>query len=117
MGESARRQHEIDKANFEAEKAKAIEENKDFVEFLHAKGFKAKYRVVIENIKKGVREAPARTAAQIAKAQAESQASIYGQPHHSPSQAITAEMIVDEFNAFLKAKGLDSQYTVVISDE
>jgi len=57
MGESAKKQHAADVAEFEAVKAKSAEDNKEFAEFLRTKGIKAKYRLVIENIKKGAKSA------------------------------------------------------------
>lgn len=122
MAASAHTQHEADVASFEAVKAQSAEDNKEFVEFLHTKGIKAKFHLVVENIKKGASVAPQNTAAQIAKVQAETQANIakanaYGNPYASAPQTYTAESLADEFNAFLKSKGLDNQYTVVITEE
>lgn len=121
MSESAHRQHEADVANFEAVKAQSAEDNKEFAEFLHTKGVKAKFKLVVENIKKGANAAPQDTAAQIAKVHAQTQEAIartdaYGKPSAVPA-AYTAEYLAAKFNAFLKAKGLDSQYTVVITEE
>lgn len=120
MAESAHKQHESDAADFEAVKAQSAEDNKEFAEFLHTKGIKAKFRFVVENIKNGASESSANTAEQIAKLRAQTQANIvhanaYGKP--SAPQVCTAESLTDEFNAFLKSKGLDSQYTVVITEE
>lgn len=42
MKESAKHQHEIDVKNFNEVKAASIENNKEFYEFLHTKGFKLK---------------------------------------------------------------------------
>lgn len=112
MAESANAQREADKASFEAVKAKSAEENKDFVEFLHTKGLKAKINLVIENIKKGAAEASEKTAAQIAQAKTA--------PVATPVQVgrpYTADQLSAEFNAFLKAKGLDGKYTVVVTEE
>lgn len=122
MAESARKQRKADAARLEAVKAKSAEENKEFVEFLHTKGIKAKFRLVIENIRKGAKETSQKTAAQIAKVRAQTQASIaqsraYGSPYAEAPKAYTAETLAEEFNAFLKAKGLDSEYTVVITEE
>ena len=121
MADSARKQHEEDKASFEAVKAKSREENKEFVEFLQTKGLKAKFRLVIENIKKGAKAAPKNTAAQIARVQAQTQASIArSQAYANPTAntvSYSAEGLAEEFNAFLKSKGLDSQYTVTITEE
>lgn len=122
MADSARAQHEADVANFEAVKAQSAEDNKEFVEFLHTKGIKAKFHLVVENIKKGASAAPQNTAAQIAKVRAQTQAGIaqaqaYGNPYASAPKTYTAESLADEFNDFLKSKGLDSQYTVVITEE
>lgn len=123
MEESARKQHEADKANYEAVKAQSAEDNKEFVEFLNTKGVKAKFRLVVENIKKGAKAAPQDTAAQIAKIHAQTReaverANAHGNPHNqADSETCTAESLADEFNAFLKAKGLDGKYTVSITEE
>ena len=106
MGESARKQHAADVAEFEAVKAQSAEDNKEFAEFLRTKGIKAKYKLVVENIKKGAKEASANTAAQIAKVRAERQAA-----------AVNADTLEGEFNAFLKSKGLDGKYTVSVTEE
>lgn len=108
MRDSAETQKASDKANFEAVKAQSMEDNKEFVEFLQTKGVKAKWNLVVENIKKGAAESKEKTAEQIAKAKA------YGTP---ASQAYTADSLSAEFNAFLKSKGLDGKYTVVITEE
>ena len=106
MGESARKQHAADVAEFEEVKAQSAEDNKEFAEFLRTKGIKAKYKLVVENIKKGAKEASANTAAQIAKVRAERQAA-----------EVTAATLEGEFNAFLKSKGLDGKYTVSVTEE
>ncbi|MGM9637855.1 MAG: hypothetical protein ACI3YK_07735 [Eubacteriales bacterium] len=123
MGQSAHQQHEADKANFEAVKAKSAEDNKEFVEFLHTKGVKAKYNLVVENIKNGAKAASHDTAAQIAKINAQTQEAVahtnaIGTPHiKATPEVYTAESLTNEFNAFLKTKGLDGKYTVSITEE
>lgn len=123
MEQSAHKQHEIDKANFEAVKAQSAEDNKEFAEFLHTKGIKAKYNLVVKNIKNGAKTAPCDTAAQIAKIHAQTQeavsrANTYGNPHgKADPETNTAASLADEFNAFLKSKGLDGKYTVSILEE
>lgn len=117
MSESAAKQHEADKAQFEAVKAKSAEENKDFIEFLHTKGFKAKFNLVVENIKDGAKAAPAKTAADIARVQAQTQASIARSNPYAQNNTYSAESLADEFNAFLKSKGLDGEYKVIIEKE
>lgn len=123
MGQSAHKQHETDKENFESVKAQSAEDNKDFVEFLHTKGVKEKYNLVVENIKKGAKVAPHDTAAQIAKIHAQTQeavarANAYGNPNSKDyPYTYTAASLADEFNAFLKSKGLDEKYTVSITEE
>lgn len=115
MGDSARKQHETDKAQFEAVKAQSAEENAEFVEFLHTKGLKAKFNLVVENIKKGAEAAPQRTAESIAKRAAQTHSSV--NPYagvHAAHGLYTAESLSREFNEFLKMKGLDTQYTVEI---
>ena len=117
MGENTRRQKEQDKANIEA--VKNSEENKEFKEFLHTKGFKAKCRLVIENIKKGAKNANADTAKKLDELHAKTQASIRA---HSASQSAkpagySAEELAEEFNAFLKERGLDEKYAVQIVEE
>ena len=120
MGDSARKQHEADKAQYEAVKAQSAEENAEFVEFLHTKGLKAKFNLVVENIKKGVQDASQKTAESIAKAKAQTHAPVNLHVGvHAARRHYTAESLAEEFNEFLKMKGLDTQYTVEIkgSDE
>ena len=121
MGESARKQHAADVAEFEAVKAQSAEDNKEFAEFLRTKGMKAKYKLVVENIKKGAKAAPANTAAQIAKVRAETQAAVArANAMGKPATAVTevnAATLENEFNAFLKSKGLDGKYTVSVTEE
>lgn len=121
MSESAKKQHAADVAEFEAVKAQSAEDNKEFAEFLHTKGIKAKYKLVVENIKKGMAKAPANTAAQIAKTKAQTQAAVahanaLGKPGVATSE-VNASSLEDEFNAFLKNKGLDGKYTVTVTEE
>ena len=120
MGESVRKQHAADVAEFEAVKAQSAEDNKEFAEFLRTKGIKAKYKLVLENIKKGAKAAPANTAAQIAKVRAETQASVscanaIGKTQPAATE-VSAAILEDEFNAFLKSKGLDGKYTVSVTE-
>ena len=121
MGESARKQHATDVAEFEAVKAQSAEDNKEFADFLRTKGIKAKYKLVVGNIKKGAKATPANTAAQIAKVQAETQAAVARANAMSKTQSAAAEVsaatLEDEFNAFLKSKGLDGKYTVSVTEE
>ena len=117
MSENAHKQHEQDKATFEARKAQSAEDNKEFVEFLHTKGFKAKCRLVIENIKRGARESKEKTRKQIAATHARTQASINTHSGHSAPVDYTAEQLSAEFNAFLKEKGLDDKYVVEVTEE
>ena len=121
MGESARKQHATDVAEFEAVKAQSAEDNKEFAEFLRTKGIKAKYKLVVENIKKGAKAAPANTAAQIAKVQAETQAAVARANAMGKTQTavteVSAATLENEFNAFLKSKGLDGKYTVSVTEE
>lgn len=121
MSGSARKQHEADVAEFEAIKAKSAEDNKEFAEFLRTKGIKAKYKLVVDNIRKGMKEAPTNTAAQIAKVKSQTQAAVananaLGKPHTQSAEVSTASL-EDEFNAFLKTKGLDAKYTVTVTEE
>lgn len=120
MGESAAKQHEEDKASFEEIKRQSAEENKEFTEFLHAKGVKAKFRLVVENIRKNSKNAPQNTAAQIAKATAAAAANIPhydGYGHPVKDQTASAQTLAEEFQAFLKEKGLDTKYSVEITEE
>lgn len=115
MAESAKKQHEIDVQNFN--EIKNSQENKDFIEFLHTKGIKAKFKLVIENIKKGAATSRETTARNIAKVRAETQASI-ARVNGKPTNIVyTAQTLEEEFNQFLKSKGLDSKYTVTITEE
>lgn len=122
MEQSARQQHETDKANFEAVKAKSAEDNKEFAEFLHTKGVKAKYRLVVENIMSGAKTAPRDTAAQVAKVRVQTQeavarANAHGNPHTAVAESDTAVALEEDFAAFLKSKGLDGKYTITITEE
>ncbi len=117
MSENTRRQKEQDRANIEA--VKNSEENKEFKEFLHTKGFKAKCRLVIENIKRGAANANADTARKLDELHAKTQASIRAHsvaPAANPAN-YSAEQLADEFNAFLKERGLDEKYSVEIVEE
>ena len=122
--ESTHKQREADRADFEAVKAQSEEDNKEFVEFLHTKGVKAKYNLIVNNIKNGAKAASGDIAAQIAKVNAHTQEAIaranaYGNLYNSKAAlgTYTAASLADEFNAFLKAKGLDGKYTVSITEE
>ena len=105
MKESTRVQHEKDVKAFNEVKAKSIEENKDFVEFLKTKGIKAKFKLVVENIKKGARESRVKVKEQIEASK-----------HVQTPRVITTEDLSKEFNNFLKSKGLDGKYTVVVEE-
>lgn len=121
MSESLKKQHAQDIAEFEAVKAQSAEDNKEFAEFLRTKGIKAKYKLVIDNIKNGAKAAPANTAAQIAKVQAETQAAVARAnalgKSHAAATAVSAASLEEEFNAFLKSKGLDGKYTVSVTED
>lgn len=108
MAENAHRQKDADKAQFEEVKRQSAEANPEFTEFLRTKGLKAKVKLVIANLKKGVKENKENVRRQISEAK-----------HGVPSTTIpyTAEELSREFNAFLKAKGLDGQYAVEVTDE
>lgn len=118
MKESTEKQREIDKKNFESVKAKSAEENKDFIEFLHTKGLKAKMQLVVDNIKKGAKEASEKTKENIQKAKS----GAYAKPNIptpytvKPTPAYTPQSLANEFNSFLKMKGLDTKYTVVVKE-
>lgn len=112
LKESTKAQYEADKANFQAVKKQSAEDNKEFVEFLHTKGLKAKFKLVIENIKKGAKESKEKTKKQIEEAKKLGKPSIYNQTKYC-----NADDLAKEFNAFLKQKGLDNKYTVIIKEE
>ena len=118
MSESTRKQREADKKQFEEVKRQSAENNKEFTELLHTKGFKAKVQLIIANLKKGIKEAPAKTKASIARAQAGAYKTIagYGVSTRSTSD-YTAEELSFEFNQFLKSKGLDGKYIVEVTSE
>ena len=109
MAESARKQKEADKAQFEEVKRQSAEANPEFTEFLHTKGFKAKVKLIIENLKKGAKESNERTRKQIEQAKR-------GVPPVTV-QSYTADELSREFNAFLKTKGLDGKYAVEVTEE
>lgn len=107
MNDSINYQHEQDVKSFKEIKEKSIEENKDFYDFMHTKGLKAKIQLVIENIKKGARESSQKVREQI-------EASKNIQTFQNIN--ITVEELNNEFNNFLKQKGLDSKYIVIIEE-
>lgn len=125
MGESAHRQHERDKANLQAVKAKSAEENAEFAELIHTKGFKAKCKLIIETIKNGAKNAPQRTEVQIAKSRVQTQENIATanvhthrtKPAETEIQDMSAKSLVTAFNEFLKSKGLDGEYSVRIAEK
>lgn len=102
--ESVKLQHEKDVKAFNEVKEKSAQENKEFAEFLQTKGFKAKVKLVIENIKNGASEANEKTKMQIAKA------------NELAKPSYNKNTLSNEFNAFLKSKGLDSKYIVTIEE-
>ncbi len=126
MGEAARAQRDADKEQIEKVKAESKRRHEEavnskeaqaFAELRHTKGFKAKCRLIVENMKKSAASASQKTAAEIAKVQAQTQANIAvksGKPVRVNPTEWTADDISREFNAFLKSKGLDGEYTVVI---
>ena len=117
MADSARRQREKDKAAFEAVKAQSAEENADFIQFIHTKGLKAKYDLVVENIKKGAAAAPSKTAAGIARVKAGTAEAVARANARGGACSAEAANLAREFNEFLKAKGLDTRYTVSVTDK
>ncbi len=107
MAESAKIQRQKDKEAFAARKAQSREENKEFVEFLETKGVKAKYKLVIENIKKGAKESNEKVKAQIAE-----QKELRKNGYKPVQKELSNEEVIDEFNNFLKSKGLDNNFQV-----
>ena len=108
MAESARKQREADKAQLEEVKRQSAEANPEFTELLHTKGFKAKVKLIIENIKKGAKESNEKVRKQIEQAK-------HGVPAVQ-THAYSADELSCEFNAFLKAKGLDDKFVVEVTD-
>ena len=122
MEKSAKKQHASDVAEFEKVKAESVENNKEFAEFLCTKGIKAKYKLVVENIKKGAKNAASDTDERIARIKAETRASVAragdcGKTSCTATMNISASELENEFNAFLKSKGLDGKYTVSVIEE
>ena len=109
MAENTRKQKEADKAHLEEVKRQSAEANPEFTELLHTKGFKAKVKLIVENIKKGAKESTERTRQQIEQAK-------HGVPQ-VVTHSYTADELSREFNAFLKAKGLDGKYVVEVTEE
>ncbi len=89
-------------------KKRSAEANPEFTEFIHTKGFKAKVKLVIENIKKGAKESNEKVRKQI-------EASKHGVPAVQKHD-YSADELTREFNEFLKARGLDG-YTVEVTDK
>lgn len=124
MADNARKQRELDKANFDEVKRKSMEENPEFSEFVHTKGLKAKIKLVVENMKKSAKEAPQKTAVAVDNIRAQTKANIAHSQAKVQSTTIqhkkneySADELSREFNEFLKAKGLDSKYAVEITSE
>lgn len=107
MKESAKKQHEADVKQFREIKEKSKEDNKEFYEFLHTKGLKAKIKLIIENIKKGARDSRKNTKKQIEKAK----------QLGNPNRTISAKELNEELNEFLKQKGLDKKYSIVVDEK
>ena len=122
MGESARKQREADRENFERIKAQSEEENKEFAALLRAKSFKEGIQIIIEGFKKSARESGVKTAEQIARVQAQTQANIARSKACNPAYAASAkaeydaQSLAEEFNEFLKMKGLENKYVVVVNE-
>ena len=108
MAESARKQREADKAQLEEVKRQSAEANPEFTELLHTKGFKAKVKLIIENIKKGAKESNEKVRKQIEQAK-------HGVPAVQ-TRGYSADELSQEFNAFLKARGLDDKFVVEVTD-
>lgn len=122
MGESARKQREADRENFEKVKAQSEAENADFVALLRAKSLKEGIQIIIEGFKKSARESSAKTAEQIARTRAQTQANIARANACNPTYQAgaktdyDAQTLAEEFNEFLKMKGLENKYTVVVNE-
>ncbi|MDE7395256.1 MAG: hypothetical protein K2M95_03955 [Clostridiales bacterium] len=133
MAESTRKQAAADKARLEEVKRQSAEANPEFTEFLHTKGFKAKVKLIIANLKKGCKEARQKTAAAVDRVSAQTKANItraqenvyrttagYGAVGGAKLQDASdysADELTREFNAFLKAQGLDGKYAVEVTGE
>lgn len=115
MKESAHLQHEKDVQQIKD--IKESEENQQFVEFLHTKGIKAKYKLVIENLKQSAATSRETTAKNIAQVQAQTKENIARATGKVVTPVYTAQTLEEEFNNFLKSKGLDTKYTVKITEE
>lgn len=123
MSENTRNQHEMDKKEFEKIKRQSVENNPEFVEFLHTKGMKAKFRLVIENIKKSAKESSKKVAQQRDVIALQTKANIgkskndfnpYDVMKGRDISNYSLEEITEEFNLYLKLKGLDTKYSVEI---
>lgn len=129
MADNAHRQREADKANFAEVKRQSEEANPEFTEFLRTKGVKAKVKLVIENFRKGAKEASAKTAvavdeisaqtkANVAKAQKSvSRPAMGSSALNADPAGYSADQLSKEFNEFLKMKGLDGKFVVEVSEE
>lgn len=100
LKENTKKQHEVDKANFEEVKAKSYEDNKQFVEFLKTKGLKAKIKLVINNIKEGAKNARVDV----------HKVNVPTQPK------VNVQTLTNDFEGYLKSKGLDNKYKVTIEE-
>lgn len=124
MAENAHNEHEMNKKEFEEVKRQSAKDNEEFVEFLQTKGIKARFRLVIENIKKSAKESTMKVAYQNDMITSQTKENI-ARSKNSPSyddikstdiSNYSLEEITKEFNLYLKSKGLDTKYSVDISE-
>lgn len=100
--ENAKKQHEIDKERFEKIKENSYHDNKAFEDMLKAKGIKAKIKLIVEGFKNSAKESKQKTKESIQVAKE------LGNP-----KSYSIKNLTDEFNSYLKSKGLSARYYLV----
>lgn len=108
LKENTKKQHEIDKANFEEVKQKSYEDNKEFVEFLKTKGIKAKFKLAFKNMKESAKNA------RVDVHKPNPHVYIPNVNAYNPHVQVNAQTLTSDFEGYLKSKGLDKKYKVEI---
>lgn len=103
MKESAKKQHEVSKENFEEVKRQSIENNKEFYEFLKTKGVVAKFKLAFKNMKEGAKNARVNN----------HHVNISTVNYYTNNQ-VNVNTLTNDFESYLKSKGLDKKYKIEI---
>lgn len=108
MKESAKKQHEVSKENFEEVKRQSIENNKEFYEFLKTKGIVAKFKLALRNMKEGAKNARVNNHHVNIHQVNTANVNPYANNH------VNVNTLTNDFESYLKSKGLDKKYKIEI---